>query len=69
MALKVRGHVIPLSHCSVKRSNSGCDVGGLDGVHGIRLSGLPKRTGHDSTPLLVPESYDGHGAEAHVIAS
>jgi hypothetical protein len=47
MALEVRGHVVPSLHRSAKRSNLGCDVGGSDGVHGIRLSGFPKRTGHD----------------------
>jgi hypothetical protein len=43
MASEVRGHVLPSSNRSAKRSNSGCDVGGSDGVHGIRLSGLLNR--------------------------
>jgi hypothetical protein len=52
MAPEVRGHVVPSSNRSAKRSNPGCEVKGSDGVRGIRVSGMLNRTSHDS-PLII----------------
>jgi hypothetical protein len=50
MILDVQGNVIRPLTCSAKRSNSGCAGKGSDGVYCIRVSGLPKRTDHDTAP-------------------
>jgi hypothetical protein len=72
MALEVWGNVIPSSNRSAKRSNSGCDVKGSDGVHGIRVSSVPNRTGHanrhvDSHGWSFPLAFTQSGPDSRYV--